>query len=109
MAKRSKAKAKAKYAKTTKKKKATNKKKKTTKKSAKTVLGPPVDPCQAEEDALAKADAEVDEIRQELDNTDLSPAQRRKLEQALTRAEGRRKAADLKVVQCRRKHGGHPQ
>src|SRR5204863_98778 len=37
----------------------------------------------------------------------LSPDQRRKLEQALRKAQGERKAANLKLGQCRRKHGGH--
>ena len=100
MAKRSKAKAKAGYAKTAKKKK-------TTKKTGKRFPGPPDDPCQAEEDALAAADADVDEIKKELQDPSLSPDQRRKLEQALRKAQGERKAANLKLGQCRRKHGGH--
>ena len=124
MAKRSKAKAKARSAKSagkktakkkTARKKTTKKttrktttKKKTAKQKAGTTFGPPIDPCQAEEDAVAAADADVDEINEGLREPDLSAEHRRRLEQALTRATGRRKAADLKVTQCRAKHGGHP-
>src|SRR5438045_2231901 len=101
MAKRSKAKAKAKYGKSAKKKtakkktakKKTTKKKTTKKKTAKKKsgrIGPPVDPCQTEEDALALADEAVNDISKELDNPDLSADHRRRLEQALIRAQGRR-------------------
>jgi multidrug resistance efflux pump len=100
MAKRSKAKA--------KKAKPVKKKRKTAKKTSKRVPGPPVDPCQTEEDAVGAADAAVDEIKQDLDNPDLSAAQRKKLQQALVKAEAKLKAAQLKLGQCRRKHGGHP-
>src|SRR5262245_54612802 len=107
MAKRSKAKAKDR--KPTKKTKKTKKAAKKAKRKAPRRTRSDVDPCQAQEDAVSRAQEAVDRIKRELEEPDLSPEQRRSLEQALRRAEGRLNAAETALGRCRMQHpGSHP-
>ena len=105
MAKRSKAKAKAKYRKPTKKAKKTYKKaKKGVRKTAKAGAGGPDFECFAEEQRVDEATKERDGIKADLDNRDLTAEQRKKLEKALRQAEARLRAAGAALRRCRQQH-----
>jgi len=108
MAKRSKAKAKARYGKAAKKAKKTKKTFRKAKKTRKVKKsgrrsGPDLE-CFAEEQRVDEAAEEVKGIEKDLDDPNLSAEQRKKLEQALKRAEGRKKAAELALKRCRERH-----
>ena len=102
MAKSSKAKKKsAKSAKKTYKKA----KKKTTRKTRLAT-----DPCEGEEQGLFQAQLRLDEILAKLDNPDLSPEERKKLEGERRKAQSDVNIAVQVLGRCRRQHpgGGDP-